>query len=117
MKNFFFRKMLYSKCSFGQIECSLTVLLKKPNKTTEHICTEFENVKQLCSLSRKKHTFESSCGHVEGSFEKNTQKKRTKFENIGLNVMKCLRKTPKTVFLRKTFLCTRKCSSINVQKQ
>ena len=89
MKTFFFENFLKSKCSFGQIECSLTVLLKKPNKTTEHVCTKFENVKQLCSFSRKKHPFESICGHVEGSFEKKTQKKRTKFENIWLKVMKC----------------------------
>ena len=74
MEKFFFEKLLYSKCSFGRIECSFEGSTEKPNKTTEHICSKFENVRQLCCFSGKKHLFESSCGHVEGSFGKKLKK-------------------------------------------
>ena len=97
----------------------MTVLLKKLNQLTERFRSKFEIDKQICGFSRKKHSFKSyksSRGDVEGGFEWRVQRNSTRFKKFWLKFMPWWKKS-KTAFLNKTFLWTRKCSSVNVRKR
>ena len=90
MEKFFFEKLLYSKCPFGQIKCSFDSSTEKPNKTTEHICSNFENVcLAIVLVFEKKNMCLKVVVVTLGAVLEKNSKKLTKIELNWLKIMKC----------------------------
>ena len=88
MEKFFFEKLLYSKCSFGRIECSFEGSTEKPNKKPNIFARNLRMLGNCVVFPEKNICLKVVVVTLRAVLEKNS-KKLTKIEYNWLKIMKC----------------------------